>query len=118
MPRGPAAAAKDDAAANERRGLLSCAVAADWLACYAPQLWHRMLSYSSSCGDDDSNDDDNTKGAQSGSSGEQSGAAKWQLWKRCWAELAAGERTFGKPDETRYVAQQVTKLMDRLDGEA
>jgi hypothetical protein len=115
-PEDPAAAANNDAATNERWGLLSAAVAADWLACCAPQLRHRMLSSGSSRGDDD--DDGNTKRAQSGSSGEQSGTAKWQLWKRCWAELAAGEQTLGKPDEMRYIAQQVTQLMDSLDEEA
>ncbi len=115
----PGAAQEGSAADNERRALLAAAVAADWLACCAPQLRRRMLVFGGSRviqGSDDADND--TKGEQSGSGDERDGAAEWQLWKRCWAELATGERTLRQQDETRHVAQLVTQLVDKVEREA
>jgi hypothetical protein len=115
----PGAAQEDSAADNERRALLAAAVAADWLACCTPQLRRRMLVFGGSRGIQGSDTvDGDTKGKQSGSGDERDGAAEWQLWKRCWAELATGERTLGQQDETRHVAQLVTQLVDKVEREA
>jgi hypothetical protein len=115
----PAAAPGDDAAQNERRALLATAVAADWLACCAPQLHRRMLVFGGSRGIKGNSGGDDAEGALGGSGDEKGGAAEWQLWKRCWAQLAAGERTLGEQqDETRFLAQLVTQLMEKVEREA